>query len=147
MFQVVKFKYNRQVRKFRPIERWRKVLTVESDTAALGYLSMGIFWQILSVILTSLMNTFIYKVLKTVHLGETTNSPKLWLLEDRRCPSALSGTKSPQCPCHDVQGYTMQQSLLAILSGTSSRKNFLCLPRNLSRNYLTGLLTNLTVAV
>lgn len=85
------------------------------------------------------MNTFIYKVLKTVNLGETTNSPKLLLLEDRKCPSARSGTKSPQCPCHDVQGYTTQESLLAILPGTSSRKNFLCLPRNLSRNYPTGL--------
>lgn len=31
----------------------------------------------------SLMNTFIYKVLKTVNLGETANSPKLLLLEDR----------------------------------------------------------------
>ena len=55
----------------------------------------------------SLMNTFIYKVLETVNQGETTNSPKLWLSEDRTCPSARSDTKSLQCPCHNLQGYMM----------------------------------------
>lgn len=65
----------------------------------------------------SLMNTFIYKVLETVSQGETSNNFSQTGCQRIDCAQLHAWGLDLQCPCHNLQGYMMQESLLAILSG------------------------------